>query len=249
MNKYNKEFDRKLCLQALTGSHNYNLNDENSDKDYKYFVIPTIEDIYYNKNYSVVKTSKDEDFTVHDIRKLPMLLTKSNLNFIEILYSIDHVEEPELKQIFDMRNEIATADLPRLYSACVGMHYEKMKAIHKGTETTQILVEKFGYDTKGALHAYRCLDFLQRMVDNDFDFGRAIRYDDKNDFDDGHRMLMMAIKQGRITENTFDVIIRDKIKEIESIKPMFTEKEPNKEMYDILNKIIFNMVIGKGVFI
>lgn len=244
---YNKTFDRDIVLQAVTGSHNYNLNDETSDIDYKYFVMPTFEDVYYNKSYSVVKTSKDEDFTVHDIRKLPMLLSKANLNFIEILYSVDHVEEPELKQIFDMRHEIATADLPRLYNACVGMHHEKMKALHKGTETTQILVEKFGYDTKGALHAYRCLDFLQRMVDNDFDFGKAIRYDDEDLY--GHRMLLFAIKQGRITENTFDAIIKDKLKEIEKLKEVYYEKEQNKDMYNKLNKIIFDMVINKGMVI
>jgi len=42
-------------LQILVGSHNYNLNNENSDKDYKIFVCPTFEDLYYNKKLSKVE--------------------------------------------------------------------------------------------------------------------------------------------------------------------------------------------------
>lgn len=37
---------RIVVLKALVGSHNYNLNTESSDKDYKYFVLPTLDDLY-----------------------------------------------------------------------------------------------------------------------------------------------------------------------------------------------------------
>lgn len=34
---------RIVVLKALVGSHNYNLNAESSDKDYKYFVLSALE--------------------------------------------------------------------------------------------------------------------------------------------------------------------------------------------------------------
>ena len=43
---------RETVFKALVGSHNYNLADKNSDKDYKVFVLPTFEDLYNGVQYS-----------------------------------------------------------------------------------------------------------------------------------------------------------------------------------------------------
>ena len=40
--------NRKFAFKSLVGSHNYNLNIETSDKDYKVFVFPTFDDLYFN---------------------------------------------------------------------------------------------------------------------------------------------------------------------------------------------------------
>ena len=42
---------RNVAFKALVGSHNYNLNTSDSDKDYKLFVIPTLDDLYFNKSF------------------------------------------------------------------------------------------------------------------------------------------------------------------------------------------------------
>lgn len=75
----------KLFMSALVGSHNYNLNTEHSDLDYKYFVFPTFDDLYYKKEIAKSKTSDYLDYEVHDIRKLSQLWWKANINFIEVL--------------------------------------------------------------------------------------------------------------------------------------------------------------------
>ena len=41
-----KYADRQWLIKALVGSHNYNLNTETSDKDYKVFVLPTFNELY-----------------------------------------------------------------------------------------------------------------------------------------------------------------------------------------------------------
>lgn len=83
-----------MAFKALVGSHNYNLADENSDKDYKMFVLPTFEDLYKGKMYSKQIIGETEDLDVHDIRKIVNLFYKSNINFIEVLFTNElHVND------------------------------------------------------------------------------------------------------------------------------------------------------------
>ena len=56
--------NRVSVLKALVGSHNYNLNTPESDKDYKLFVLPTYDDLYERKDYSVSVESSKEDIVV-----------------------------------------------------------------------------------------------------------------------------------------------------------------------------------------
>ena len=83
-----------------------------------------------------------------------------------------------LNQILEMKDSIARMNLSYLYKACIGMHQNKMKLLEKGTSGTQHLVEKYGWDTKQGMHAYRVLDFLERFLETGFeDFKQAIKYD------------------------------------------------------------------------
>lgn len=48
-------------MKAIVGSHNYNLNTDTSDKDYKYFVLPTFDELYCGKFFSRAK-QLEQDF-------------------------------------------------------------------------------------------------------------------------------------------------------------------------------------------
>lgn len=230
---------RKVVLKALTGSYNYNLNDETSDKDYKYFVLPTFDDLYYNKMYSKSEQSPTLDYSVHDIRKLPELFWKANLNFLEILYSkkldifpsIDPYGDSSNNdldslalagEIFSMREEIVTMNLPYLYNSCKGMYFEKMKRLEQGTQTTQILVDKYGYDTKQALHAYRVLDFCISISQGEF-FENALVYDG------GKRSFILDIKHGEYTLTAFKDLMEYHKSVFDKVEPWFKEQKPNEE--------------------
>lgn len=135
------ELERKEIFRALVGSHNYNLNTETSDYDYKVFIAPTFDDLYANERYSKSIIGEDMDLDIHDVRKVSNLWWKANVNFIEVLFSkevyygltIKDETVELLDKIFAMRNDIAKMNLPYLYNACVGMYFTKMKNIHKLT--------------------------------------------------------------------------------------------------------------------
>ena len=167
-------------MSALVGSHNYNINTETSDKDYKVFVFPTFDDLYYKKEIAKSKTSDQLDYEVHDVRKLSQLWWKANINFIEVLFSQDimyHIDENNnLVQFIEQnKNELATMNLPYLYDACMGMSLRKQKDMLTDSPARHNNIEKYGYDTKSACHTIRVLDFLVRLIQFDFSFGKAIR--------------------------------------------------------------------------
>lgn len=194
--------DRLLAFKARVGSWEYNLQTETSDEDFKEFILPTFDDLYYGKMYSNQVIGEKEDVDTHDIRKLPELFVKANLNFLEVLYStkieINPLFEEEINEIFAMRDDIVTMNLPQLYKSCRGMHKNKMSLLEKGTEGTMHLVEEFGYDTKQAQHAFRCENFLVRFANLGFkNFEDAIRYGGLA------KDLMTNIRSGEFTLERF----------------------------------------------
>lgn len=243
---------RKPLLKALVGSYNYNLNLEDSDKDYKLFILPKFDDLYGNVQFSKMYVGEEEDYDVHDIRKLNSLLWKSNINFIETLFSdnieilsddYNHVKGImyfNLESIIHMRKEIARMNLPYLWNACIGMHIEKKKAMIKGTTGTQHLVDKFGYDTKQAMHSMRVLFVLQRFANNDFkDFKKAIYFEE----DDIQRDYLLKIKNGIYPYKMMVEILNNELKYTElGYKNIYSNQLPDEETYLKLSQLVKEIV-------
>jgi uncharacterized protein len=250
--------ERTVALKALVGSHNYNLNTATivhnetgiefpaSDKDYKVFVLPTFEDLYKGKSYSNQTIGETEDHDIHDIRKLVDLFYKSNINFIEVVYSTDLIipdtlsteQRALINELLSYKKEIVTMNLPHLFNACGGMHYNKMKLLEKGTEGTQHLVEAFGYDTKQALHAYRVLNFIDRFAQVNFeDFEYAMKYEGQE------REFMLDIKHGFFnleTYKNFVTFYHDS--RFKTLKEKYHAVKPNEELRERVSNIIMNLV-------
>lgn len=227
----------------LVGSHNYNLNDELSDKDYKVMVWPTFEDLYNGKMFSSGEHGVDKgvEYSAHDVRKLGALLWKANLNFIEVLFSRETEFYCELPYTLKSRaNELAKMNLPYLYNASVGTYFEKRKRIDEGkaTEKTRPLLERFGYDTKEALHAFRMLDFLERYARNDFsDFASAMWYEGVD------RDELMHIKRGRYTLDSMRTMLDEKLSEAQwRLASIYRSREPNTLLGCWLDKIVMQEV-------
>lgn len=247
---------RTVALKALVGSHNYNLSTDEmiyndilfpaSDKDYKVFVLPTFEDLYKQKMFADQIIGEKEDNDIHDIRKLVDLFYKANINFIEVVHSTELIipsELPEkqrklITELLSYKNEIVTMNLPHLFSACGGMHLNKMKLLEKGTEGTQHLIEAFGYDTKQALHAYRVLDFIVRFAETDFnDFVYAMQYTGKE------REFMLEIKHGFFNLNTYkNFVTFYNDSKYKTLREKYYSVKPNEELKEHIGNIIMDLV-------
>lgn len=241
---------RDIALRALVGSHNYNLNDENSDKDFKVFLLPTFEDLYNGTRYSAQTVGETEDFAYHDIRQLSDLLFKSNINFLEVLAS-SSINIPrgnrEIHEIFSLKNEIFKINLPYLFNSCRGMSKNKVNLLNKPTEGTQNLVDKFGYNTKEALHAFRVLKVLVDYEKNGFsDFEKAIRYEGED------REFMLGIKDGKFSKSEFEDFIETYREDnVDKLSSSYGSHIPNldlkKELEAIIMKLVRRRLLGKEV--
>lgn len=221
--------NRPVAIKALVGSYASNLHTPTSDEDWKYFVTPTFDDLYSGKMFSSANQSDTFDYDCHDIRQLGSLLWKANVNFMVVLFSPVVECNPGLQWIFDHADDYASMNLPYFYNATMGMHMEKMSALGKGTAKTDILVEQFGYDTKQATHALRCLYLLQRIAS-----GMSVR--EAFWFDGKDRDILLGVKSGGMTRDEFTEYVRI-WRSIygQSIKDWFEKQIAHEELSQELN--------------
>ena len=233
---------REWLFKSLVGSHNYNLDTEESDRDYKMFFLPTFDDLYTGEDFYQKYISEEEDIEAHDIRKVKKLWYKVNVNFIEVLFSEEFIINDKINQrtyellklIWDMREDIASMNLPYLFDACRGMHFQKMSKLEEGTSGTQYLVDKYGYDTKQALHAYRILDFLKRYYNNRFvSFKQAIWYE---------ASYLLEIKHGEYSLKGYKKLVNNKLQEVQELEEVYKgfdiDEATNNKLQSIVKEIV-----------
>jgi len=169
---------REAAICSLTGSRNHRLETEDSDYDFKAFVIPTMDDMYSRNEYFKGIKGEGYEIEVHDLRKLPDLLWKSNPSFLEAIFAAERYMCPEMEGLFYANRErISGMNIPYLYNSTTGMFHNKMKYLEKGTANTQHLIEMHGYDTKQAMHAHRMLCVIRWFIDHG-SFEKALIYYD-----------------------------------------------------------------------
>ncbi|WP_080845635.1 DNA polymerase beta superfamily protein [Cytobacillus gottheilii] len=226
---------RENAFKVLVGSHNYNLNTANSDKDYKMFFYPSFEDLYSGEKYSKATTGETEDVELHDIRKLPDMLWKSNVNFLEVLFSKE-VEEYRAyfnlyKELHSKREEIASMNLPYLYDACMGMFHKKKKEFERDIEKSV----DWSKVSKHTMSVTRIVDFLHRYEANNWSFENAIYYSENEHM----RNTLLDIRNGKYeTETELRVFIDGSERLLQAIKPVYKSKQTNEEVKEWMYKTV-----------
>ena len=235
---------RTVAVCSLAGSRNHCLNTEGSDYDYRAFVIPTMDDMYERKEYFKEIKGTGYEMSVHDLRRLPDLLWKSNPSFLEIIFAPERYMHPCMEDLlYGNRERIAGMNIPYLYNSTTGMFRDKMKHLEKGTVSTQHLVEKHGYDTKQAMHAHRMLCLLRWFIDEGC-FEKALRYDD-TETGKTRRKFFLDIKNGKYGLSE----MRGKLERLladteERYRDRCLGADADKEMNERVRAVIKEFILG-----
>lgn len=161
VNLLNKKYE--LFGVFVIGSQNYNLDLEDSDYDTVALVLPTIGNLYYGDKYIENKVVQYEEglCKVTDIRDFYKGLLKSNLNYIELLYSKEYYINENYKIDYEYlreNREIASSiNVKNLLNCAIGM----MNVNHKKKADW---LSKNGNSHYSTYHILRMCNFIYSFI-------------------------------------------------------------------------------------
>lgn len=156
----------------LQGSQNYGLDLPTSDVDTKLIVVPSFEEICFNrKPHSTTHIRENnEHIDFKDIRLMLQTFRKQNLNFIEILfteyYMIDAMYA-DWNTLIEHKEEIAHYNPYQAVKTMKGIALEKYFAMEHEYPSKREILAKYGYDPKQLHHLLRVEDFLIRYIEGE----------------------------------------------------------------------------------
>ncbi len=154
----------------VQGSQNYGLDYEGSDIDTKLIVVPTFEDIAFNKKpiSTTHVRENNEHIDLKDIRLYIETFRKQNLNFLEILFTPYRIVNPQYAKWWNMlvehKEDIAHYDIHRAIKSMKGIAMEKYHAMEHKYPSKVDIIEKYGYDSKQLHHLMRVEEYLARYI-------------------------------------------------------------------------------------
>ena len=181
MEQLNRHYQEALTLFPedrivgvfLQGSQNYGLDYEGSDIDTKCIVLPTLEDLIFNRK--PVSTThvlpNEEHLDLKDVRLYFQTFRKQNLNFMEILFTkykiVNPTYEPMWNRLIENNEQIARYNPVGAVKTMKGIALEKYHALEHRYPSKVELIDKYGYDPKQLSHLVRVHEYLQRYIDGE----------------------------------------------------------------------------------
>lgn len=157
----------------LQGSQNYGLDYEGSDIDTKCIVLPTLEDLIFNRK--PVSTThvlpNEEHLDLKDVRLYFQTFRKQNLNFMEILFTKYKIVNPTYEQYWNRliknNEQIARYNPVGAVKTMKGIALEKYHALEHRYPSKVNIIDKWGYDGKQLHHLFRVREYLQRYIEGE----------------------------------------------------------------------------------
>ena len=181
MEQLNRHYQEALTLFPedrivgvfLQGSQNYGLDYEGSDIDTKCIVLPTLEDLIFNRK--PVSTThvlpNEEHLDLKDVRLYFQTFRKQNLNFMEILFTkykiVNPTYEPMWNRLIENNEQIARYNPVGAVKTMKGIAMEKYHAMEHRYPSKIDIIDKWGYDGKQLHHLIRVREYLVRYINNE----------------------------------------------------------------------------------
>lgn len=157
----------------LQGSQNYELDYINSDIDTKLIVLPSLEEIAFNKKpiSTTHIRNNNEHIDFKDIRLYIQTFRKQNLNFLEILYTkykwVNPMYEKWWNELIKNREAICHYNIPQALKTMQKIAKEKYFAMEHEYPSKIEIISKYGYDPKQVSHLIRVEEYISRYINGE----------------------------------------------------------------------------------
>ena len=193
----------RIVALVLQGSQNYGLDDAESDVDTKLLLVPTLDEIIFNKK--PVSTThvreNDEHIDAKDIRLYWQCFRKGNPNFVEVLFTDYYIVNPmyfDLWEEMRSKRELVARVNPLVAAkAMMGMVQEKFHAMEHRYPSRAEIVDKFSYDPKQLQHLIRMSWFLETYVHDECCYKDILTLNYTENGQTGFRSWLLDVKRGR----------------------------------------------------
>ena len=154
----------------LQGSQNYGMATDKSDVDTKCIIVPSLEDIIFNKQplSTTHILPNDEHIDFKDIRLIFGNFRKQNINYIEILFTKYFILNPKYKkfwnELIEEREAIAKYNPYVAVKAIKGMAMDKYHALEHPYPNKAAVLAQYGFDPKQLHHLVRLYYFLSDYI-------------------------------------------------------------------------------------
>lgn len=173
----------------LQGSQNYGMGTDKSDIDTKCIIVPSLEDIIFNK--SPISTThilpNDEHIDIKDIRLIFNNFRKQNINYIEILFTKYFILNPQYKKLWNElvedREAIAKYNPYTAVKAIKGMAMDKYHALEHPYPNKAEVLAQYGFDPKQLHHLVRLYYFLGDYIMGAKTYAEILRPTGKRKYD------------------------------------------------------------------
>lgn len=248
--EFNKYYpNSEYFVLVLQGSQNYGLDiyteEYKSDIDTKILVIPSLEDIVYNRKpiSTTHILSNNEHLDIKDIRLYFDNFKKQNINFVEILFSSYYIVNPKYKDLWSQlvadRELVAHYNYNQTLRCIAGMSMEKKKALCHPYPTIKEKIDKYGYDGKQLHHIIRMNDFIYAYTHNKL-YKECLTYLP-------HKELMMEAKLNKFSLEEALELAEFFDNQTKEMKDFYLKEleEINQDALNTLNKVQYEVIKRK----
>ena len=226
----------------LQGSQNYGLEIPGSDVDTKLIVVPSFDNIVFNKKpvSTTHVRANDEHIDFKDLRLMFQTFRKQNLNFVEILFTEYKILNPLYAQEWNrlvLGNEaIAHYNPYGAVKTMKGMALEKYHAMEHDYPSKAEVLAQYGYDPKQVSHLVRVQNFISSYL-ADHPYEECLYPKDKD--------FIMDIKLGRYSLDEARKIADKYLKLIVTEADIFCERvtpSADPEVEELLDSVQYNIM-------
>ena len=208
----------------LQGSQNYGLDYEKSDIDTKLIVLPSFDDIAFNrKPVSTTHICENEEhIDFKDLRLYMQTFRKQNLNFLEILFTDFKIVNPQYEEFWNKlvanREAIARYNPYQAIKSMKGIAMEKYHAMEHPYPSKLDIIEKYGYDFKQLHHLLRVEEYIGRYIAGE-KYADCLRPQDPE--------YLLNVKRGLYDLDTARVIAKTAIDNVIRVADAYAESVEN----------------------